>query len=674
MSSWPHPRMRGRVAYGGDYNPEQWTPDVWREDIELMRSAGVTMVTIGLWNWAEVEPREGVYDFSRLDEVVGLLHEAGIAIDLGTPTASPPSWFFATYPHARVVTRDGVPLGFGSRGMASPSSPDYRRAAIGIADALARRYGDHPAVVLWHVHNEYGAPVGEDYSEHAVREFRRWLQERYGSLEALNHAWGTAFWGQRYDDWEHLGLPGPTPSAPNPGQQLDFRRFTDHQLRACYLAERDAIRAHAAQPITTNFMAANCPTTDLWAWAREVDVVSNDHYLTAAEVEPEVGLALAADLTRSVAGGAPWLLMEHSTSGVNWQPRNVAKRPGEMRRNSLAHVARGSDAVLFFQWRASRVGAEKFHSAMLPHGGTDTRGWREVVELGREVGALGQVAGSRVHADVAILWDTESFWAQDLPWRPSVDLDPHERIRTYHERLWRDGLTVDLAHPGADLSGYRLVLAPASYLLTRDHAANLTRYVETGGTLLVGCFSAVVNENDAVHEGGFLDPLAEVLGVRVHEHLPLREGESIEIDLAGQPVPGTIWQEDVALEGATAVGSYRDGYAPGGPAITRHRHGAGIGWYVSACPDVAGLATVLAGVYRDAGLTTAEHPGVEIVTRVGAESSFMFVINHTDREVRVPIDGNPLLGTAPVDGVLPVAPGDVAVVHHTQAAVVAATT
>src|SRR5690606_9410836 len=236
----------------------------------------------------------------------------------------------------------------------------------------------------------------------------------------------------QYGEWEHVGLPGPTASMPNSAQVLDFRRFCDHQLRACYIAERDAIRAHAGQPITTNFMAGTCTSTDLWAWAREVDVVSNDHYLTAADTEPEIGLALAADLTRSVAGGAPWLLMEHSTSAVNWQPRNVAKRPGQMRRNSLAHVARGSDAVLFFQWRASRVGAEKFHSAMLPHGGTGTRVWREVVELGGEVAALGDIEGSRVRADAAILWDTESFWAQDLPWRPSVDLDPYERVRTYY--------------------------------------------------------------------------------------------------------------------------------------------------------------------------------------------------------------------------------------------------
>ena len=230
-------------------------------------------------------------------------------------------------------------LGFGSRGMASPSAPAYREAATRIASALAERYGNHPAVVMWHVHNEYGVPVGEDYSDARGRAHSgSGSQARYGTLDGLNDAWGTAFWGQRYGEWEHVGAPAAAPSAVNPAQRLDFARFTDHQLRQCFIAERDAIRAHASQPITTNFMANQSWTTDMWAWAREMDIVSDDHYLWAADPEGEIGLAIAADLSRSVGGGKPWILMEHSTSAVNWQPRNVAKRAGEMARNSLAHL------------------------------------------------------------------------------------------------------------------------------------------------------------------------------------------------------------------------------------------------------------------------------------------------------------------------------------------------
>ncbi len=629
------------ICYGGDYNPEQWPEEVWAQDVALMREAGVNLVSIGIFSWALLEPREGEFDLDWLDRLIDLLHENGIRVDLGTPTASPPAWFFHTYPDARVVTRDGTVLGFGSRGMASPSHPAYRAASVRITTELARRYGKHPALALWHVHNEYGAPVSDDYSPASAAAFRTWLRDRYATLDALNTAWGTRFWGQVYGEWEHVGVPTVAPSVVNPSQRLDFARFTNDALLACFVAERDAIRAHSTVPVTTNFMAASCPSTDLWAWAREVDVVSNDHYLTAADPRNEVGLALAADLTRSVAGGKPWLLLEHSTSAVNWQPRNVAKQPGEMARNAFSHLGRGADAIMFFQWRASRSGAEKFHSAMLPHSGTSSRVWREVVALGADLAAVSEVRGSRVHADVAILWDQESFWAQDLEWRPSVDASHRERVDAFYDRFWRDGLTVDLAHPSQDLSGYRLVVAPASYLLTADDAANLTRYVEQGGTLLVSYFSAVVDEHDAVHPGGYGAPLRTVLGVTVEEFLPLREGRRVRLAWgagtgAGE-VLGDVWTDDVTVAGADVVATYADGPAAGGAAVTRNAHGAGTGWYVSTRLDVDALATLLAPVYADAGLAPAGLPeGLEVVRRRGAEAEYVVAINHTEHEAKLP--------------------------------------
>jgi beta-galactosidase len=634
-----------QISYGGDYNPEQWPEEVWAQDVRLMNEAGVNLVSLGIFSWALLEPREGEIDFGWLDRVIGLLHGGGVRVLLATPTAAPPAWLYAAHPDARVIDRNGTPMGPGGRGLMAPTSPAYREAALRITTALAERYGKHPAVAGWHVHNEYGAPVSLDYSVHAQRAFREWLRERYGSLDALNAAWGTAFWGQHYAGWEHVQVPAATATSANPAQQLDFARFSDAALRACFVAERDAIREHSTAPVTTNFMATICPSTDLFAWGQEVDIVSNDHYLWAADPRGHVGLAMAADLTRSVAGGKPWLLLEHSTSAVNWQPRNVAKRPGEMARNSFSHLGRGADSIMFFQWRASRSGAEKFHSAMVPHAGTESRVWREVVELGANLGRLTELRGSRVHADVALLWDYESFWAQDLEHRPSEGTSHRERIDTYYDRLWRDGHTVDLVRPGQDLSGYKLVVAPASYLLRADDAANLTAYVEAGGTLLVSYFSGIVDEHDAVHPGGFMAPLRDALGVWVEEFLPLRDGDSLTVRYGAGPgdgstdLTGTVWADDLVLAGAEPVGTYADGPKPGGAAITRHRHGAGTGWYVSTNLDVEALATVMADVYAGAGLApSGTVEGLEVVRRTGDDADYTVAINHTDDDAKLPLD------------------------------------
>jgi len=626
------------LRYGGDYNPEQWPREVWAEDVTLMQQAGINLVSVNIFSWGIIEPREGEYDFSQLDEIIAMLAAGGIDVDLGTPTASPPAWFWAKYPHARPVTRDGVPLGFGSRGMASPSSPEYRRASTAIAEQLARRYASHPSVVMWHVHNEYGAPISDSYDEASVLAFREWLRARYGSLDAVNAAWGTTFWGQVYGEWTEIDAPRTAASVVNPAQRLDYARFTSDALLECFIGERDAIRRHSDKAITTNFMATSCPSMDLWKWAREVDIVANDHYLTAERTDSHVMLSMDADLTRSLAGGRPWMLMEHSTSAVNWQPRNIAKRGGELARNSVSHLARGADGILFFQFRASRFGAEKFHSAMLPHAGVDSRIWREVVELGSSLGSLGELVGSQVAARVAILWDWESFWASDLEWRPSVDLQHRARVEAFYTALWERNVTVDFAHPHSDLSGYAVVLAPSSYLLDDEAAASVRAFVDGGGTFLSSYFSGIVDVNDSVPAGPHPGQLRDLLGLTIEEFLPLRSGEAVTLS---DGTSGTYWTDDVVLRGAQAVVSYNDGPAAGGAAITRNAVGAGAAWYVSTELGSADLGALLERVLAEAGVEAAvAASGLEIITRHGDSADYRFAINHSDAAVDLEVDGD----------------------------------
>ncbi|GAA1115322.1 beta-galactosidase [Kribbella jejuensis] len=652
------PRLSG-IAFGGDYYPEQWPETVWAEDVRLMREAGVNLVSVGIFAWSELEPSPGRYEFGWLDRVLGLLDDAGIAVNLATPTAAPPPWFFRQHRDARIVGRDGRLLGVGGRQAFCANSPAYRAAATNITERLAERYADHPALAMWHVHNEYGGANAHCYCETSAAAFRTWLRAHYIDLDDLNNAWGTAFWGQRYGDWAEIEPPLDSPMAVNPAQQLDFFRFSSDTHLGNYLAERDLLRRLTpGVPITTNFMINNHKWADYQRWAREVDIVANDHYLYGERPGNQLELAMSADLTRSVAGGRGWLLMEHSTSAVNWQPRNIAKRPGELRRNSISHLARGSESALFFQWRASRSGGEKFHSAMVPHGGTRTRVWHEVRELGAELAKLGELRGTQVVADVGLVWDYQSWWALELEWRPSVDLSYLDRIAAFYESTWRGHLTADFVHPEGDLAQYPVLLVPSLYLTSPASAANLTTYVRHGGTIVVSYFSGIVDEHDTIHPGGHPGALRDLLGIHVEEFLPLREGEQVVLD---DGATGDVWAEHVVLDGAEPVRHYLDGPAAGGPAVTRHHVGDGTVWYISTRLTGEDLTAVL----REAGLPYREGlpDDLELVRRAGADYTYLVAINHADCDAVLPGSGDELLTGAACDGELVVPAGGVRVLR-----------
>ncbi|NJP33416.1 beta-galactosidase [Micromonospora thermarum] len=653
-----------RIFFGGDYNPEQWPEETWVEDVALMRRAGVNLVSVGIFSWALLEPEPGRYEFGRLDRVLDLLHDGGIAVDLATATASPPPWLAHRHPETLPRRADGAILSPGGRQAYCPSSPVFRERSLALVEAVATRYADHPAVVMWHVSNELGCHNVHCYCDVSAEAFREWLRDRYATLDALNDAWGTAFWSQRYGDWAQVNPPRLAPTFANPTQQLDFLRFSSEEQRAQLRAERAVLARLVTQPATTNFMiGTGIKYLDYHSWASDVDVVANDHYLTAADPESHVGLALAADHTRGVAGGEPWLLMEHSTSAVNWQPRNVAKTPGQLRRNSLAHVARGADGVLFFQWRASRAGAEKFHSALVPHAGPDTKVFREVCRLGADLAALSEVIGSRVDAEVAILFDYEAWWGVELDSHPSVDVTYADRLGALYGSLWRAGITADVVHPSADLSGYRLVLVPTLYLVRDAHAAALRAFVEAGGTALVTYFSGIVDENDHIRLGGYPGAFRDLLGVRVEEFFPLRTGERVNLDDGSI---ADVWTEWLHAEGAEVLAAYADGPLPGVPAVTRHSVGAGAAWYVGTRLDGAATDRLVARLVTEAGVRPPVEapPGVEVVRRRAGERSWLFVLNHTGEEVRLAAGGTELLGGASCAGELTVPPGEVAVVRE----------
>jgi beta-galactosidase len=601
-----------------------------------------------------------------------LLHNHGIAVDLATATASPPPWLTTKHPEILPVDQHGRTIWPGARQHWRPTSPVFREHALRLTRALAERYGRHPALAAWHVSNELGCHNVYDFSDDAAAAFREWLRSRYGTLDELNRAWATAFWSQHYSDWTQILPPRLAASYPNPTQQLDFKRFSSDALKDHLRAERDILHELTPDiPVTTNFMVMGETKGMNYAdWAGEVDFVSNDHYLlTGPQAQDE--LSFSANLTGSLAGGRPWYLMEHSTSAVNWQPVNLAKKPGGMARDSLTHVAYGADAVCFFQWRQSAGGAEKYHSAMVPHAGEDSEVFQSVADLGATLTALAPIAGTRRRrAAAAIVFDWESWWASELDSHPTSRLRYRQEALDWYSAFVSAGIRVDVIGPADDFTHYDMLVAPILYVVPDSLARRLEDYVARGGHLVTTYFSGIVDENDHVWLGGYPGALRDLLGIRIQEFGPLLDGDTVELDLG---VTGTLWTDRIDLTDTATevVAAYKTGDHAGRPAVTVRRTETGSASYVSTRLGPDGMAVLLPRLLDISGVSSELPPGtrglVELAVRTDGTNDYWFLINRTDQHVDLStLLGDPFHGPSLAsDGTL--APRQVCVLrrpHH----------
>lgn len=627
------------LAFGGDYNPEQWPEAVWAEDARLMKEAGVNLVSMGIFAWSKLEPLPGQYDLNWLERVIDLLWRHGVRVCLSNATASPPPWLARLYPDSLPVNAEGQRLATGSRQHYCPNHQGYREAAARLTEVLAESFAGHPAVVLWHLNNELGCHLNTCYCEICSGAFRDWLGRRYGTLGALNEAWGTTFWSGVYTDWCEVDLPRKGPAMANPSQLLDYKRFMSESLRGVLANERAVLRRVAPEAQTVHNAVSLYRPVNYSNWFEDLDFAAWDSYPDPAGGLSEVQwTALTHDAFRSFKHGQPFFLMEQVTTQANWRPYNVLKAPGQMETGSWQAVARGADAVMFFQWRASLYGAEKFHGAMVPHFGPGGRVYRVVAALGAALSQVPDVVGSRLESKVALLLNWENIWALDGPGKP-VALDGFEIAREFYAPFWNRQVTVDVVHPDRPLGDYSLVVAPALYLLTEHQALALKRYVLNGGTLVCTYFSGVVNDCDHVVSGGYSGYLQDLLGLVVEEWEPLRPSSLAEIHRKGQePGQGRRFMEVVHAQGCEVEATFTNGYAAGKPAITRHRYGRGQAYYVATQPDENFLQTFFDSIRTELSIAgpIKGDIGVEGTVRRHQDGrAFLFVVNHLAKQASV---------------------------------------
>ena len=666
---WPQPLagQQERIWYGGDYNPDQWPEEVWDDDVRLMKKAGVNLVSVGIFSWAKIETSEGVYDFDWLDRIIDKLGEAGIAVDLASATASPPMWL--TQAHPEVLWKDyrGDVCQPGARQHWRPTSPVFREYALKLCRAMAEHYKGNPYVVAWHVSNEYGCHNRFDYSEDAEHAFQQWCEERYGTIDAVNDAWGTAFWAQRMNDFSEIVPPRfiGDGNFMNPGKLLDFKRFSSDALKAFYIAERDTLAEITPDlPLTTNFMvSASGSVLDYDDWGDEVDFVSNDHYFIPGEAHLDE-LAFSASLVDGIARKDPWFLMEHSTSAVNWREINYRKEPGQLVRDSLAHVAMGADAVCYFQWRQSKAGAEKFHSAMVPHAGEDSAVFRDVCELGADLNKLSDegILGSRLaKSRVAVVFDYESEWATEHTATPTQHVHHVDEPLAWFRALADQGVTADVVPVRGAWDGYEMVVLPSVYLLSEETTRRVRDYVVGGGRLVVTYYTGISDEKDHVWLGGYPGSIRDVVGVRVEEFMPMGNdftGVPDHLDLSNGAVAHDIADVIGSVDGtATVLATFKDNPwtgMDGVPAIVAHTFGEGRSVYVGARLGRDGIALSLPEILESLGMAEAGGNDGRVlhVEREGADGSrFVFSFNRTHETVRVPVEGEVVVSSfADVDG------------------------
>ncbi|MBU9847262.1 beta-galactosidase [Rahnella ecdela] len=632
------------LLHGADYNPEQWleSPDVLIRDVEMMKEARCNVMSVGIFSWSALEPEEGHFTFGWMDQVLDRLHENGISVFLATPSGARPAWMSQKYPEVLRVGRDRVKALHGGRHNHCMSSPVYAEKVQLMNSALAKRYAHHPAVIGWHISNEYG---GECHCNYCQTRFRDWLKARYVTLDALNKAWWSTFWSHTYTDWAQIESPSPQGESGVHGLNLDWRRFnTDQVTRFCSDEIRPLKAENPALPATTNFMEYFYDY-DYWKLASVLDFISWDSYPMWHTRKDDISLAaytaMYHDLMRTLKQGQPFVLMESTPSFTNWQPVSKLKRPGMHILSSLQAVAHGSDSVQYFQWRKSRGSSEKFHGAVVDHvGHIDTRVGREVSELGGILSALSPVAGSRVEAKVAIIFDWESRWAMDDSLGPrNQGLEYENTVAGHYRALWAQGIAVDVINADCDLTGYDLVIAPMLYMVRAGVGERITAFVQTGGRFVATYWSGIVNESDLCFLSGFPGPLRPVLGIWSEEidsltddqHNSVSGVEGNALGLNG-PYRASALCEVIHLEGAAALATYGDDFYAGMPAVTVNLLGKGQAYYLASRNDHnfhTDFYTALAKEMRLPRAIDTDLPeGMTAARRTDGESEFIFLQNY----------------------------------------------
>ena len=639
------------ILHGGDYNPEQWRdyPDILDKDIELFKKANINCVSLGIFSWAALEPEKDKFCFEWLDEVIEKLYANGIYVNLATPSGARPQWLAQEYPEVLRVGQNGIRNFFGHRHNHCYTSPAYRERVRIINTKLAERYASNPAIILWHISNEFG---GECHCELCQEKFREWLKEKYGSLDNLNHAWWSHFWSHTYTDWSQLHSPSYMGETSIHGLDIDWRRFVTDRTIDFMKAEISAVKSVDPDiPVTANLMGIYAYELNYFKLGRELDVVSWDSYPdwhnpNVSDFITARNESLSHDMMRSIKK-QPFLLMECTPSTTNWRSVSKLKKPNMHELSVINAIAHGSDSGMYFQLRQSRGSAEKFHSAVISHTGTDnTRVFREVSKTGADLQNLSKtVYGSSFPAEAAIIFDTENKWALDKIQGPrNAGLDYFGLIQNCYDYFFRNGINVDILDCDSEFSGYKLIIAPMLYMFRGGIQEKLRSFVSEGGTLISTAFTGVVNDTDLCFLGeATKEKLSDVFGMWVEEIDGLHDGQKNSLNFNGKEFDLHDICEIIHTAKGHQLAKYQCDYYKGTPAMTENHFGKGWAFHICSIPDTALLNEIIGErdveLQLERSISTPLPDGVTANYRVNGERIIVFLQNFNSFPITMELDG-----------------------------------
>lgn len=632
--------------HGGDYNPEQWLDrkDILADDLKLMKMAHTNTFSVGIFSWSTLEPEEGVYNFEWLDEIFDNIYKNGGRIILATPSGARPAWMSQKYPEILRVNEYRMKQLHGGRHNHCFTSKIYREKTQAINRLLAERYGNHPALLMWHVSNEYS---GECHCEQCQNAFREWLKKKYNNdLKALNHAWWTTFWSHTYTDWSQIESPSPFGENSIHGLKLDWKRFVTDQTISFFENEIVPLKEITPHiPITTNFMADTYDLIpfqglDYSKFSKHVDVISWDAYPawhndweTTANLAMKVGFI--NDLYRSLKQ-QPFILLESTPSAVNWHTVNKSKRPGMHLLSSMQMIAHGSDSVMYFQWRKSRGSVEKFHGAVVDHDNShENRVFKEVAKVGEVLQKLSKIVGTNRKSEVAILYDWENNWALNDAQGFGMETKKYPQTLQEHYRFfWETDIPIDVITKEKDFSQYKLLIVPMLYLVSEETISRFKSYVANGGTLVMTYLSGLVDEHDLAYLGGWPQELQEIFGIIPIEIDTLYPKEKNYVQYCNQNYIVKDYATVIELNGANIEGKYQEDFYSNTPAITSYQYQKGKTYFIGARLDEQFHNTFYEKLISELAikpvLSVKHGKGVSVQARQDESNDYIFVMNFTE--------------------------------------------